>query len=72
MRRNKYIIFTTEGTCQDPHGDDIANCQLLGRAKGIDEADAIHNLIQNNQWIKYCGYDPDDFIVVRLHDSKSV
>ena len=40
----EYIFYTTEGFTQAPDGEDIENCQLLGRAYGKDKHDALSNL----------------------------
>lgn len=69
---NKYIIYTPEGYTEDPRGNDIWNCQVLGRAKGNDPDEAIENLLKDNEWITKDGYDRDEFIVARLHESEYV
>ena len=40
----EYIFYTTEGFTQAPDGNDIENCQLLGRAYGKGKHDALSNL----------------------------
>lgn len=69
---NKYIIYTPEGWTESPNGDEIENCQMLGRAMGNDEDEAIENLLKDNEWISESGYDSDMFIVAQLHESESV
>lgn len=69
---NKYIIYTPEGTCEDPNGNDIWNCQVLGRAIGNDPNEAIENLLSENEWITEDGYDSNEFIVAQLHESEPV
>lgn len=54
----EYIFYTTEGFTQAPDGEDIENCQLLGRACGIDKDDALQNLLKENPWIVQRGFTP--------------
>ena len=54
----EYIFYTTEGFTQAPDGNDIENCQLLGRAYGKDKHDALSNLLKENPWIKERGFEP--------------
>ena len=58
----EYIFYTTEGYTQAPDGEDIENCQLLGRAYGIDKHDALQNLLKENSWIENRGFDPCEAI----------
>ncbi len=62
----EYIIYTTEGFTQDPNGNDIENCQMLGIAKGKDKMEAKVNLIKENPWIIEAGFDPTEFIIRQL------
>jgi len=48
----EYIFYTTEGFTHAPDGDDIENCQLLGKAFGNDKNEALKNLQKENPWIK--------------------
>lgn len=63
---NEYLIYTLGGFCQAPNGDDIDNCQVLGRAKGKDEVEAIENLLLENPWIIDFGYEQKDFMIVQI------
>lgn len=65
---NEYIFYTTEGFTQDPNGNDVENCQLLGRSFGINSDDALHNLLTNNEWIAEHGFDTKKFICKRIID----
>lgn len=58
----EYIFYTTEGFTQAPDGEDIENCQVLGRAYGNDLYDALHNLVKENPWIKQRGFNPNEAI----------
>ena len=58
----EYIFYTTEGFTQAPDGDDIENCQLLGRAFGKDKHDALSNLVKENSWIEDRGFEPYEAI----------
>ncbi|MCQ2077797.1 MAG: hypothetical protein MJZ20_12365 [Bacteroidaceae bacterium] len=62
----EYIFYTTEGFTQAPDGEDIENCQLLGRAYGIDKHDALSNLLKENPWIKERGFEPHEAICKEL------
>ena len=62
----EYIFYTTEGFTQAPDGDDIENCQLLGRAYGKDKHDALSNLLKENPWIKERGFEPCEIICKEL------
>lgn len=48
----EYVFYTAEGFTQAPNGEDIENCQLLGRAFGNDKNEALSNLQKENPWIK--------------------
>lgn len=62
----EYIFYTTEGFTQAPDGDDIENCQLLGRAFGKDKHDALINLLKENPWITERGFEPYESICKEL------
>ncbi len=67
---NKYIIYTFEGNCQDPYGNDIFNCQLLGRIVAYDKEEAIQKFIAENEWVSRSGFSPDRMRAAQLHDSE--
>ena len=62
----EYIFYTTEGFTQAPDGNDIENCQLLGRAYGKDKHDALSNLLKEIPWIKERGFEPCETICKEL------
>ena len=62
----EFIIYTTEGFTQDPNGNDIENCQVLGITQGKDEGEAKDNLLKNNPWIAEAGFSRSKFIVRQL------
>ena len=62
----EYIFYTTEGFTQAPDGDDIENCQLLGRAYGKDKHDALSNLLKEKPWIKERDFEPCEIICKEL------
>lgn len=62
----EYIFYTTEGFTQAPDGNDIENCQLLGRAYGKDKHDALSNLLKENPWIKERGFESCETICKEL------
>ncbi len=63
---NEYIIYTTEGFTQDPNGNDIENCQVLGRAYGNNLEEAKNNLLKENPWITESGFYRSEFIIRQL------
>lgn len=62
----EYIFYTTEGFTQAPDGNDIENCQLLGRAYGKDKHDALSNLLKEKPWIKERCFEPCEIICKEL------
>lgn len=58
----EYIFYTTEGFTQDPEGEEVENCQLIGRAFGNDENEAKNNLLKENPWLKEHSFDIEMFI----------
>ena len=58
----EYIFYTTEGFTQAPDGENIENCQLLGRAYGNEKHDALQNLLKENTWIEQRGFNPYEVI----------
>ena len=60
-----YILHDRRVT-QDPNGNDIENCQMLGIAKGKDKLEAKNNLLKDNPWISEAGFNRSEFIVRQL------
>lgn len=58
----EYIFYTTEGYTQAPNGEDVENCQMLGRTYGNNKHEALQNLLRDFPWIKQKGFDPDQII----------
>ena len=58
----EYIFYTTEGFTQDQDGEEVENCQLIGRAFGNDENEAKNNLLKENPWLKEHSFDIEMFI----------
>lgn len=69
---NKYIIYSIEGFCEAPDGTTVDNCQVLGRACGKDEEEAILNLTTEHPWIEERGFEPSGMMAARLHDDERV
>ena len=69
---NKYIIYTTEGYCEDPRGNEVSNCQLLGRVVATDKDKAIEQFLRDNQWVIKDGYDPEEFCIAQLHENEDI
>ena len=62
----EYVFYTKEGFTQDPNGNDVENCQVLGRAFGRNEDEARCNLLKENPWIEKAGFDTTVLIVKQL------
>lgn len=60
----EYVFCTHEGFTLNPYGEEIENCQLLGRALGKSEKEALNNLISECPWIIKNGYHPEKIFVV--------
>lgn len=67
----EYIFYTTEGITLTPHGDEIENCQLIGKAFGNTPAEALNNLLNENPWIIENGYNPNNLIINKLDSQKN-
>lgn len=64
---NEYIFYTSEGFTEPPDGNcEVDNCQMLGRANGVDAREARKKLLEENPWIEQAGFDPGKFFVKRL------
>ena len=63
---SEFIFYTTEGFTQDPNGNDVENCQVLGRAFGRNKDEAKCNLIKKSPWIEEAGFDMTELIVKQL------
>ena len=63
---SEYIFYTTEGFTQAPNGNDVENCQVLGRAFGKNAKEARCNLLKENPWIEEVEFDMEDLLVKQL------
>ena len=63
---SEYIFYTTEGFTQAPNGNDVENCQVLGRAFGKNAKEARCNLLKENPWIEEAGFDMEDLLVKQV------
>ena len=64
---NEYIFYTTEGHTDAPNETiAIDNCQVIGRANGANENEALSNLISENTWIIEAGFDTSKIIAKQL------
>lgn len=69
---SEYIFYTTEGFTQDPKGDNVENCQVIGRALGNSEEEAKNNLLKENPWIEEAhGFDKEMLIGKELAPCKN-
>lgn len=69
---NKYIIYTTEGYCEDPNGNEIDNCQYLGRVEATNEDEAVEKFMNEHPWVRESGYTSYRMIAAQLHDGEEV
>lgn len=64
---NEYIFYTTEGHTDAPNeAIAIENCQVIGRANGANEKEALSNLVSDNTWIMEAGFDTSKIIAKQL------
>ena len=63
---NKYIFYTFEGFTQSPNGDDVENLQILGFESASTKDEALHNLLNNNDWIMETGFKLEEIICKKL------
>ena len=63
---NKYIFYTFEGFTQSPNEDDVENLQILGFESAYTKAEALNNLIKNNDWIIQSGFSLEEIICKQL------
>ncbi len=63
---SEYIFYTTEGFTQDPNGNDVENCQVLGKACGKNAEEAKRSLLKENPWIEEVEFDTTKLIVKQL------
>ena len=58
---NEYIFYTDEGFTIAPNENfDVENCQVLGRANGNNDEEALQNLVKANPWISDAGFSTSD------------
>lgn len=64
---NEYIFYTAEGYTFSPlEGEEVMNCQVLGRICGKNVTDAKNQLAKQFPWIKDCGFDLNEAICKQL------
>ena len=55
-----FVILTTEGYAISPYTENskplVGHLQLLGFAFGRDKKEAVHNLVEKNDWVKEEGF----------------
>lgn len=69
---NKYILYTIEGYCEDPKGNEVDNCQYLGRIEAADEGEAVEKFCEEHPNIQSRGYNPNLIVAAQLHDSEEI
>lgn len=68
---NKYAIITSEGFCTSPEGDEIENCQFLGRIMAESKEEAISKFWKES-FVATDGYDITEAIAIQLHETEWV
>ena len=63
---NEYIFYTVEGSTKGPNGNEIENCQVLGRLQAKNERLAKQLLLQDNPWIIESGFNPANIIAKQI------
>ena len=59
----KFIFVTNEGQTIAPNENiEIHNSQVIGFAKGMNEEEALKNLLKENSWIWDSGFNVAEFI----------
>lgn len=56
----EYLFYTAEGVALSPNGQEVENMQVLGRASGNSEAEALARLVEENPWIREAGFNPKE------------
>lgn len=69
---NKYLLYTTQGYCEDPNGEEIDNCQYLGRVAARDEDEAVEKFFNEHPWVSDSGYTKSGVIVAQLHGGEDI
>lgn len=69
---NKYLIYTTQGYCEDPIGNEIDNCQVLGRIEATDRKEAIDKFLKDHEWVQRSRYSPYYMSAVQLHNDEVI
>lgn len=64
---NEYLFYTNEGYTEGPNINySVENCQVLGRAKGNNQQEALNNLLKENNWIAKAGFSIDSIKFVQI------
>lgn len=70
---NKYVFYTSDGFCEDPNGNPIDNCQLLGWIKADSKEEAIDRfLAEDGDWVLERGYRKGNLRVAQLSDNENL
>lgn len=68
----KYLLYTSEGYCEDPCGDPVENCQYLGRVEANSKEEAIDKFFNEEEWLRMRGYGRFCVTAVQLADNERV
>lgn len=69
---NKYVIYTAQGYCEDPDGNEVDNYQILGWIQANDKKEAVEKFLNDNSWVSEKGYDKHGFVAQQLSDNERV
>ena len=62
----EFMFYTLEGYTEGPHGEEVDNCQLLGRETGENVNQAAKKLIEKNPWIEEAGFNVGEMLFVEI------
>lgn len=65
---NEYMFYTVQGETQGETGEDSANCQVLGTAKGKTIEHAWNEFLTSEMedYLEHHGFDADEILVVLI------
>lgn len=68
----EYIFYTGEGLCSSPNNKDMENYQILGFDEGPDAETTLKTFLEDNEWVKACGYKKSKIKVSAVLEEEEV